>query len=282
MIKRTFLLLGVGIITTVAVSAQKIAVPKGLKLETVNNSKIVMSVEMAGQSMDFNTETATTAQVELKDVTPANYLFGTTTTHIITHATGMGQDNTFDSDKKEDMDSQVGQGLKGSIGKQQDITVDKQGKIIDMSTDSSAGEGAGGGFGAMMNMNSGMMKGQPYPMLVQLPARNIKTGDSWIDSTGSPATIKMITTYTLKDINKDEVVLSFTGTMAKKGTVEQGGMQIDIDMTGTIKGESTYETATGLLIKTTSTSDVKGNVGVMGQSAPMTMAITSNTTAKKL
>ncbi|HEY4148088.1 MAG TPA: DUF6263 family protein [Chitinophagaceae bacterium] len=281
MIKRTFLLLGVGVMTTVAVSAQKIAVTKGQKVEAVNSSKIVMSVEMAGQSMDFNTETAATSQVELKDVTPAGYLFGNTTTRIVTHATGMGQDNSFDSDKKEDMDGQMGQAMKGSIGKEQTIQVDKQGKITDVSADSAA-DVAGGGLTQIMNMTGGMMKGQPYPMLVQLPGHNIKTGDSWIDSTGSLATVKMVTIYTLKDINKDSVVVSFTATMAKKGTIEQGGMQIDMDMAGTIKGESAYETSTGLLVRSTTFSDVKGNVGVMGQSAPMTMAITSSTTAKKL
>ncbi len=222
---------------------------------------------MAGQSMDFNTETAATSQVLLKDVTPAGYLFTNTTTHIVTHATGMGQDNSFDSDKKEDMDGQMGQAMKGSIGKEQSIQVDKQGKIIDMSSDSSA-DAAGAGLGQIMNLTGSMIKGQPYPMLVQLPGRTIKTGETWVDSTGTPATIKMITTYTLKQINKDSLVVSYTATMVKKGTIEQGGMQIDMDMAGTIKGESSYEASTGLLLRSTSTSDVKGTVGVMGQKRP--------------
>jgi hypothetical protein len=59
-------------------------------------------------------------------------------------------------------------------------------------------------------------------------------------------------------------------------------MQIDMDMTGTIKGEATYEAATGILIKTSSVSDIKGTMGVMGQSAPMTMSMTESATAKKL
>lgn len=281
MIKRTFLLLGVGIITTVAVSAQKIAVVKGQKLEMGDSKKIIMSLEMAGQSMEFNTETTTTAQVELKDLIPAGYLFGNTTTHIVSHATSMGNETNFDSDKKEDMDGQMGQSFKGIIGKQQEIKVDKQGKIIEMSSDSST-DAAGAGMSQMMNMAGGMAKGQPYPVLLQLPDHSIKTGDSWTDSTGSPATIKLVTTYTLKDINKDQVTVGFTGLMAKKGTIEQQGMQIDMDMTGTIKGEATYETATGLLVKSTATSDVKGTVGVMGQSAPMTMSMTEVTTTKKL
>jgi hypothetical protein len=279
MIKRTFLLLGTGITITVAVQAQKITVVKGQKLETVSNMKTSASIEMAGQSIEFNNETVATAKVELKDVTSTGFVFGNTTTHLVTHVTAMGQDMNFDSDKKEDMDGQMGEAMKGTINKEQEIQVDKQGKITDMSLDSSAG---GAGMGQMMNMFGGMMKGQAYPLLVQLPGHSVKTGDSWTDSTGSPATMKLITTWTVKDMNKDEVVLSFIAAMAKKGTIEQQGMQIDMDMTGTIKGESTFETATGLLLKSNSTADAKGNMGVMGQSAPMTMTMTAGTTAKKL
>jgi len=107
-------------------------------------------------------------------------------------------------------------------------------------------------------------------------------GDSWTDSTGNPASFKAVTTYTVKGISKDEVLLDFTSQVAKKGTMEQQGMQIDLNIAGTVKGSSSYEAATGVLKKNDATSDIKGTMGIMGQSAPMTMAITVTTTAKKL
>jgi len=59
-------------------------------------------------------------------------------------------------------------------------------------------------------------------------------------------------------------------------------MQIDMDMTGTVKGTSSYEAATGLVKKSESTSNIKGTMGIMGQSAPMTMTVTASTVARKL
>ena len=41
----------------------------------------------------------------------------------------MGQDMKFDSDKKEDMDGQMGQAFKGKIGVPREFTVNKEGII---------------------------------------------------------------------------------------------------------------------------------------------------------
>jgi len=189
----------------------------------------------------------------------------------------MGQEVSFDSDKKEDMDGQMGETMKNVINKPQDIVVDKQGKILEKKGDSTSG-----GINDMMNMSNSLVKGQPFPALVTLPNHPVKTGDTWTDSTGTPATFKAVTTYTVKDINKDEVILDFTSIVAKKGTIEQQQMQIDMDMTGTVKGTSSYEAATGLVKKSESTSNIKGTMGIMGQSAPMTMTVTASTVARKL
>ncbi|HSC36252.1 MAG TPA: DUF6263 family protein [Chitinophagaceae bacterium] len=277
MIKRYLFLLGAAALSTGAVNAQKISLTKGQKLETVSNIKMVMSIEMMGQSIDNNTETSNTALIELKEINPSDYLFSNTVTKMLLHTSAMGQEVSFDSDKKEDMDGQMGESMKNVINKPQDIVVDKQGKILEKK-----GDTASGGMNDMMNMGNNLMKGQPFPALVTLPNHPVKTGDTWTDSTGTPATFKAVTTYTVKDINKDEVVLDFTSIVAKKGTIEQQQMQIDMDMTGTVKGTSSYEAATGLVKKSESTSNIKGTMGIMGQSAPMTMTVTASTVARKL
>ena len=277
---RRFVLLGITVITTILVHGQKIAVSKGQKLEAVNNSKMIMNMEMAGQSLAYNMESVSTATVELKDVDKDGFVFTNTTKRMTMHMEGLGQDVSFDSDKKEDMDGEMGKAIKENIGKEQQIQVDKNGKIVKMDTDTTAG--AGGGVGQMMNMTGTLMKGQPYPMLLPFPGHVLKTGDLWTDSTGSPETVKMVMHYTVKSMSKDEIVLTYTGRLAKKGTLEQQGMQFDLDMGGDIKGEATYETATGLVKTSTSSSDIKGTLGIMGQSAPMTMTVTAGITAKKL
>lgn len=281
MIKRYFTLLCAAALATGAAHAQKISVSKGLKLELVSNMKMTMSMEMAGQNIDNNTETTNTTQIELKEVNPDSYLFSNTVTKMLLHTTVMGQEMSFDSDKKEDLDGPMGAGMKNVLNVPQEVVVDKQGKVVEKKGDTGAG-----GMNDMMNIGNGMMKGQPYPVLATLPSHPVKVGDNWTDSTGTPATFKAVTTYTVKSISKDEVVVDFTSQVAKKGTITQKAgdqeMQIDLDMTGTVKGTSSYETATGILKKNDSASDIKGTMGIMGQSAPMTMTITATSTAKKL
>ena len=86
----------------------------------------------------------------------------------------MGQEISFDSDKKEDMDGQMGQALKDHIGYAQEYQVDKQGKIP-YQKEPMMTKAAGPDMAQMMNMTGDIGKGQPYPMLMQLPPKTYKT-----------------------------------------------------------------------------------------------------------
>src|ERR1700712_4691276 len=91
--------------TTLAGYAQKIAVKKGQKLETVTTTK--MTMEVMGQNVE--NETTLTSAVEIKDVSADGFLFANTVKRMVIKGNGMGQDMSFDSDKKEDMNGNVGQ-----------------------------------------------------------------------------------------------------------------------------------------------------------------------------
>ena len=276
MTKRIFLLLVLVVSATIAGNAQKIAITKGQKLETVTNTK--SNMEVMGQNID--NENTLTSSIEVKDVTADGFLFANTTKRMTMKGSMMGQDINFDSDKKEDMDGQIGQALKDQIGSTQEILVDKKGKISDVKTTGDAKPA--GGMGDVMNMSGSLMKGQAYPILIQLPSSALKAGSSWTDSTGTVATLKTVTTYTLKGITEDGALVSFTGTMAKNGTITQNGMEMQMDMTGNVKGDAIYEVATGLLKKNNSAIDLKGTLGVMGQNAPISATVVVTTTAKKI
>ena len=275
MFKKTLSALVITATMAGAANAQKIAVVKGQKLETTASTKTVM--EVMGQNMDMQ-NTATSA-IEVKDVTDNGFLFANTLKRMVINSTIMGNDVNFDSDKKEDMDGQVGQSMKDKIGKTDEVTVDKQGKVIEIRGST---EQAAGGMNDMMNMSNMLAKGQPYPILIQLPGRAVKLGDSWTDSSGTPATIKTVTTYTLKQIDGGAIFVTFAGTLVKNGTIEQQGMEIQMDITGDVKGDATYDASTGLLKNNNTVSDIKGTLGVMGQNAPLTMKVTVSTVAKKL
>jgi len=263
----------------VVVNAQKIAVSKGQKVESVVNVKMTMTMDMMGQSMDNNSEVVTTSEVEVKDVNKEGFQFGNTIKRMTVKSSMMGQDVNFDSDKKEDMDGQMGQVLKDKIGKSDIINIDKQGKVGSIVGDTST---ATGGMGDVMAMTEKLSKGQPYPLLIQLPSKPIKKGDTWTDSSGTVSTLKTVTIYTLKEINAGDYIVSYTGTIAKNGTIQQNGMEIQMDIAGTVKGENSYEGASGLLKMGNMVSDIKGSFEVMGQSVPMTINMTSITNTRKL
>jgi len=276
MMKRFLFLVSMVIVTVTASYSQKIAVTKGQKLETQINTKTTM--EVMGQNID--NETNLTNTVEVKDVNADGYLFSNTINHMTIKGKAMGQEMSFDSDKKEDMDGQIGQAMKGHIGTAQEIQVDKQGKVA--SIKDGEDKQPGPDMASMMNMTGDLGKGQPYPILIQLPARSIKPGDTWTDSSGTPATMKTIMVYTLKSISADGALVSFNGTMAKNGNIEQNGMEIQMDITATTKGESVYDTNSGLLKNTSSSSEIKGTLGIMGQNAPIAGTVTATTIAKKI
>ncbi len=280
MLKRSLLLLSGSIVLMCSLNAQKIAVNKGQKLESVVSAKMTMTMDMMGQSMDNSSDVVTTSEVEVKNVGKDGFQFGNTIKRMVINSSMMGQDVNFDSDKKEDMDGQMGQLLKDKIGKTQDINIDSRGKVIEIAGDTSSA--GGGGIGDVMNVNEKLAKGQPYPLLIQLPAKAVKPGDTWTDSSGTLATIKTVTVYTLKEVKAGLVIVSYTGTIAKSGTMQQNGMEIQMDLSGTVKGENSYESASGVLTKGDAVSDIKGTVEVMGQSLPITVKVTTGTTTRKL
>jgi Family of unknown function (DUF6263) len=210
-------LLPVFMVFIIGVNAQKIAVSKGQKLESVVKLKMTMTMEMMGQSMDNSSDVATTSELEVKDVNKDGFQFGNTIKRMTVQSSMMGQDVNFDSDKKEDMDGQMGQVLKDKIGKAEVVNIDKQGKVTEIEGDTST---SAGGMGDMMSMTAKLTKGQPYPMLIQLPAKPIKKGDSWTDSSGTLSGMKTVTVYTLKEINGGDYIVSFTGTLARSGTMQ--------------------------------------------------------------
>jgi Family of unknown function (DUF6263) len=275
--KGIFLSLVAVVMAAVNADAQKLAVTKGQKLETLTTTK--MSMEVMGQNID--NESTSTSNVEVKEVSADGYLFANTVKRMTMKGSGMGQDMSFDSDKKEDLEGQVGQVVKDKIGAVQEIQVDKLGKVtaIKEAVDSKPA----GGMSGMMSLTGDVAKGQPYPLLIQLPGKAVKSGDSWTDSSGTVQTIKTVTTYTYKGIGADgAAMVSFTGTLAKTGTVEQNGMEIQMDMTGVTRGESSYDAASGLLKTTTSSAEIKGTLGIMGQNAPIAATVVSTIAAKKL
>src|SRR5438477_12363363 len=84
---------------------------KGQKYLVENKFNAVTSQEMAGQSMESKADIFTSNNFEVSDVKDGNYNLTNTITKVTAALTAMGQDMSFDSDKKDDMDGEMGNGM---------------------------------------------------------------------------------------------------------------------------------------------------------------------------
>jgi predicted Holliday junction resolvase-like endonuclease len=258
--------------------AQKISLTKGQKIASTVLMKMNVKIEMMGQAIENNTESTSTSEAVVKEVTSKDFLITNTLKRVVTSIAAMGQEMKFDSDKKEDLDGQMGEAFKDQINKPKDVLVGKDARIIESGEDKTK-EKVAVGLNNIINTN--LVKGQYYPLLTPLPAAAAKVGYSWVDSSGSDSSRK-ITTYKLKTIKGNDLVVAYTTAINQKGTVLQNGMSIKINITGSSKGESLYEKNTGLLKTDTATNNFTGTMELMGQESPLTMVITTFTTVKKI
>ncbi len=254
-------------------TAQKIVVNKGLKLSSVASVKTTMHIEAMGQTMNMESNVYTDA--EAKSVSDTGYVFENKTTRFTMNSDAMGQSIHFDSDKQEDMNGPMGSAISKLIGAPQVFGINKYGKITSVTGMENITETA------FANLATQLGKGQPYPFIISLPGRTVKEGDTWIDSTGNNDSLKYIFTYTLKGNSGDHSLVGIKALMKTVTTIKQQGMDIDINLQGTVTGDAVFEKNTGILESNNSVTEMKGTIGVMGQTVPLAMVANSTITVKK-
>ncbi len=269
------------LISIVCFSTASIAQTNGtLKLTTgktyqvENKIETTSSTEVQGQSMESKANVTSTYKIEVKDKTSENYSLTNTLSHIVMDMSMMAQQINFDSDKKEDMNGDMGTALKDYINQPKDLQIDNSGKIISAdSTDTSA-------TGIAKRLNFEQTGYGTQLAFLALPA-NPKVGSTWTDSSSTDG-ISRTTDYTIKDISGGIADISFTGKVATDATMQQNGMEISTKTTGKVSGEEKVDVKTGVIQSSTSTGDASGTVTAMGQDFPTSAKVTSTTTVKEL
>ena len=257
---------------TIAQTNQTLKLNKGQKYQVDNKLETTNSTEVQGQTMETKVNVSSTYNIAVKDKADNNYNLINTITHMVMNMSMMGHDVDFDSDKKEDMDGQMGTALKEYINQPKDVVVDNTGKVISKDeTDSSALAKqlnlAATGYGAQM-------------AFLALP-KNAKTGTTWTENNDDNA-IKKTTNYTIKSVDKNVATVAFTGTVATETTMQQQGMEMSTKTTGKFSGEEKVDVKTGVVQSNTTTGEASGTVTAMGQDFPTTSKVTSTTTVKSL
>ena len=269
------------IVATGQTVTRKVGLAKGQQLEQQSHVKMNMTQEMMGQSMEIKMESDITNVVEVKDVAANNFEVANTVKKVLMNMNAMGQDMKFDSDKKEDMDGQMGQAFKGRIGVPREFTVNKDGIITSLKNKSDNKVESGGMMGGMMTMGDSEEKeGSSFNSLANIPAKGVKIGETWNDST-SDDNGKTFTTYTLKEINGGNGLITLSANSDISRQMEQQGMSMQMDMKATTIGEYTFEVATGIIKTRKATTKATGTIDVAGQSLPVSFETTVESTINK-
>ena len=262
---------------------RKVGLAKGQKLEQLSHVQMNMTQEAMGQSIEIKMEGDFTNLVEVKDAAANNFEVANTLKKILMNMNAMGQDIKFDSDKTEDMDGEFGKVFKGKVGVPREFTVNKDGVITAVKNTGDKTENPGGMMGGMMSgaLGSGEEReGAVFNTLANIPAKGVKVGDSWSDTT-SDENGKTFTTYTLKELNGGNGLVTLLANTAISREMEQQGVQMQMEMTGTTIGEYTFDVSTGIINTRKATTKTSGKIEAGGMSVPMNMETTVQSTVNK-
>lgn len=285
--KKFFLVLAVS--TGLGVAAQndggKISFPKGQKLEMTAQTKAVITQEVAGQSMDMNVNSTIIRSFDIGDISNGTAKIEHKVKRLLFSFDVMGQSQSFDSDKPEDLKSELGKTLEKSVKNKYTISVDEKGTIVNVKADDDNPnkEQEASPNDMMGNMMGQFAEGLEVPKtgdvisLKVVTAGALTRGQSWTDSLsgGETGTVK----YTVNNVTPSEILIDYIseGNTKRKQEVG-GGMEVDVALNSKTTGIITLDRKSGLLKQRTLNSEGSGNMEVMGQKIPMKSKVTGTIT----
>lgn len=104
------------------------------------------------------------------------------------------------------------------------------------------------------------------------PDKPVQVGESWerlSDVNVAGVNMKMKTTFTLNSVKDGVANVKVEGKLDGKGNMEQGGMNMEMDIDGSQNGTLDINMADGMLMGSTLVLDADAGLNMMGQKVPM-------------
>jgi hypothetical protein len=238
-----------------------------ITLNSVVNSETEM--QMGAMKNDVNT----TIKLSVVDENAETYTLNSSIGQMKMNMDGMGQNMSFDSEKPEDKDSEMGKAMGDKLKKVDTYILDKKtGKTTKVKKE--GGEEEAGGMAGMFS--AGDEDGAANAAFFILPAGK-KIGDSWSESTLNKG-ITTSKTYTLKSIAQDVATIDVMGTITGTKEQEANGMTMSITMNNKFTEQILVNTNVGLVTKNTNTTNGTNSMDMMGQQMEMTIKSSTVTT----
>ncbi|MCP4437590.1 MAG: hypothetical protein GY810_01440 [Aureispira sp.] len=266
-----------------------------LHFEKGDKHSLVMSIKQNIEQLMGSTPNTTIQNIEtgyvMEAIAKENDIVSLKNTYDwnVFEITMMGNTTSYDS-RKENEVNPLSQAMDAMTGKSFIMKFTEDGKInaiegsnniIDAIVDnmSTANEQQKAAMRQQMEKQFGeeaMMKNMAQ-MFLQYPKNPLKVGDSWEQKADIVSSFPMHaeTTYILKTIDKANniAILEIDGTIRSKegAQLTSSGMTMDVEFSGTQKGETTIDLSNGMANLATLSQDIKGSITAMGQKVPMTI-----------
>lgn len=264
-----FLALG----TSVFAQNNKITFTKGQKLEIVTEIQKSSAQEVMGQSMESTMNATITQSLDVEDVNETGATIEQKIKRILLTAEGMGQSQSFDSEKEDDRKGEMGKLMEKSLKNKYTMVIDGAGKLVSVKVDDdNPNANKEDDMSEMMSSQMGFNLGVPKPgdrsEFAILPDKKIAKGDTWTDQENKEG-IKRTTNYTVNSITDTEVILDFTEEVSVDKTQAVMGMDAIISTKDKSTGKIIIDKKSGLFKQKNSTTSTEGTVDVQGMSIPV-------------
>ena len=111
-------------------------------------------------------------------------------------------------------------------------------------------------------------------MFQMYPSTPVRVGDTWKKETDvvvAGINMKMTGNYTLEKVRDGVAYVNLDGKYTGKGTMKQGGVQIEMNMNGSQKGTINIGVSDGYVKDSQLNMDIDADMTTMGQKVPMTI-----------
>jgi hypothetical protein len=288
--KKPFLLtfLFVSIISFGQSTSNKLTFRKGQVLEVTTQVTRNSKQEFMGQSMESSVSSSFTNTYTVVDASAKGASINAGVKRIKFDMNMMGQSQSFDSDKKDDLNGDIGKMVSNTLNEKYSMDVDPSGKVLLVKQDaaqkpSSQEEQAAGMMGMILGRvgNMSAPKTGDATIFKILPGRQVKKGDTWTeedkDSTGSRKA-----NYTITDISDKEILVDFTEEGALSTTQEMMGQEATINVNSKSNGKIILDKVTGILKQKTFETTSEERIKAAGQEIPSHSKMNTVITVKSL
>ncbi len=192
--------------------------------------------------------------------------------HIKMEMTTMGRNMVYDS-KDSKSDHSIYGAMDSMIGKSFEVTIDPEGKILDLKGWDKVMGSASGGPANMIDENT--VKQMLETNINVYPNGPVIVGDQWKKSATTNVQMMTMTvnaTYTLKEVKNGMALIKMEGKInmdPSADTTLAKGMNMNVNMSGEQSGTLHIELKTGRITTADIKQHVKGSMSMGGQEMPM-------------